>query len=62
MLLVSLVGCADAEVLFEYEKTREDELDLKPGEIIRNVIEVGEIFGGIGVRIFLTPWLLLKLV
>ncbi len=32
--------CSDAEVLFDYDKMQDDELNLKVGQIIHNVEEV----------------------
>ncbi len=31
---------SDAEVLFDYEKTQDDELNLKVGQTIHNVVQV----------------------
>lgn len=39
-IIVATVFYAEAEVLFEYEPTQEDELALKVGVILQNVKEV----------------------
>ena len=41
-----MLSVVDAKVLFEYEKTQEDELSLKVGQIIHNVVQVGQEGGG----------------
>ena len=39
-LIVSVLFYAEAVVVFDYEKAQDDELDLKVGQVIQDVVEV----------------------